>query len=75
MPNEAGEWIMRGLDWDDPLRIRTPEELIRYIDQVGFLPLFSNEIPGFPTEKTQERRRRVWLAHCGVHNAGEPVGL
>ena len=27
MPNESGEWIMRGLDWDDPLRIRTPEEL------------------------------------------------
>ena len=40
MPNESGEWIMRGLDWDDPLRIRTPEELINYIDQVGFLPLF-----------------------------------
>ena len=29
MPNESGEWIMRGLDWDNPLRIRTPEELIR----------------------------------------------
>lgn len=50
MPNESGEWIMRGLDWDDPLRIRTPEELIRYIDQVGFLPLFANEIPGFSVE-------------------------
>ena len=47
MPNESGEWIMRGLDWDDPLRIRTPEELINYIDQVGFLPLFANELPGW----------------------------
>lgn len=46
MPNESGEWIMRGVDWDDPLRIRTPEELINYIDQVGFLPLFANELPG-----------------------------
>ena len=50
MPNESGEWIMRGLDWDDPLRIRIPEELIRYIDQVGFLPLFVNDIPGFSVE-------------------------
>ena len=50
MPNESGEWIMRGLDWDDPLRIRTPEELINYIDQVGFLPLFANELPGFSVE-------------------------
>ena len=48
MPNESGEWIMRGLDWDNPLRIRTPEELIRYIEQVGFLPLFANGAEGFP---------------------------
>lgn len=50
MPNESGEWIMRGLDWEDPLRIRTPEELINYIDQVGFLPLFANELTGFSVE-------------------------
>ncbi len=50
MPNESGEWIMRGVDWDDSLRIRTPEELIKYIDQVGFLPLFANELPGFSVE-------------------------
>ena len=50
MPNQSGEWIMRGLEWDDPLRIRTPEELIRYIEQVGFLPLFANDIPGFSVE-------------------------
>ena len=30
MPNESGEWIMRGLDWDNPLRIRTPEHLWGY---------------------------------------------
>ena len=50
MPNESGEWIMRGLDWDNPLRIRTPEELIRYIEQVGFLPLFANGAEGFSVE-------------------------
>lgn len=50
MPNEAGQWIMRGLNLEDPMRIRTPEELIRYIEQVGFLPLFANEIEGFSVE-------------------------
>jgi len=51
MANESGEWIMRGMAWDDPLRIRTYRELINYIDQVGFLPLFANEVPGFSVEE------------------------
>ena len=42
---------MRGLDWNDPLRIRTPRELINYINQVGFLPLFANEVSGFSAEE------------------------
>ena len=42
---------MRGVEADDPGRIKTPEELIRYIDTVGFLPLFKNEIPGFSVEE------------------------
>lgn len=50
MPNESGEWIMKGLGWDDPYRIRTADELINYINQVGFLPLFANEVPGFSCE-------------------------
>ena len=28
MDNEGGEWIMKGLDWDDPMRIRSWRELI-----------------------------------------------
>ncbi|MDO4977995.1 MAG: hypothetical protein Q4E53_12110 [Eubacteriales bacterium] len=51
MPNESGDWIMKGLEWDDPYRIRTWEELINYINQVGFLPLFANEVPGFSAEE------------------------
>ena len=42
---------MRGMDWNDPLRIRTTDELINYINQVGFLPLFANEVPGFSVEE------------------------
>lgn len=51
MAIENGEWIMRGLDWDDPSRIQSWEELIDYIDEVGFLPLFKNEIDGFSAEE------------------------
>ena len=51
MGAENGEWIMHGLEWDDPLRIRSAEELINYINEVGFLPLFKNEIDGFSVEE------------------------
>lgn len=51
MANEHGEWIMRGLDWDDPDRIQSWEELLDWIDEIGFLPLFKNEIDGFSVEE------------------------
>ena len=44
-------WIMHGLDWDNPLRIRSWQELINWIDEVGFLPLFRNSVPGFSVEE------------------------
>ena len=51
MANENGVWIMRGLDWDNPYRIRTWRELINWINEVGFLPLFANEVQGFSAEE------------------------
>ena len=51
MANESGVWIMHGLAWDDSNRIRTWEQLIGLIDQIGFLPLFKNEITGFSVEE------------------------
>ena len=51
MANEGGVWIMRGMDWDDPCRIRSWEELIDWIDEMGFVPLFKNEIDGFSVEE------------------------
>ena len=51
MAVENGEWIMKGLSWDNPLRIRTWEELVSWVDEVGFLPLFANEIEGFSAEE------------------------
>ena len=47
----ADVWIMKGLAWNDPWRIRTPGELVDWINQVGFLPLFANEVPGFSAEE------------------------
>ena len=51
MANENGVWIMRGLDWDNPYRIRTWRELINWINEVGFLPLFANDVQGFSAEE------------------------
>lgn len=51
MANESGTWIMHGMAWDDPNRIRTQHELVDWINEVGFVPLFKNEIPGFSVEE------------------------
>lgn len=51
MGNENGEWIMHGIGEGDPHRIKTADELVAYINEVGFLPLFANAIPGFSVEE------------------------
>ena len=51
MGNEAGEWIIHGVTWDDPKCIHDVDEAVEYINRVGFLPLFKNEIPGFSLEE------------------------
>ena len=51
MAVENGVWVMHGLDWDDPSRIRSWQELVDYINQVGFLPLFQNDSFGFSVEE------------------------
>ena len=51
MAVEDGQWIMRGLEWNDPYRIRSWQELVNWINEVGFLPLFANEIEGFSAEE------------------------
>ncbi|MBR1702835.1 MAG: hypothetical protein IJ716_12850 [Lachnospiraceae bacterium] len=51
MAVENGEWIMRGMEWNDPYRIRTWQELVNWIKEVGFLPLFANEVEGFSVEE------------------------
>jgi hypothetical protein len=42
---------MYGVSEDDPECIHTVEQAIEYINEVGFLPLFKNDIPGFSLEE------------------------
>ncbi len=51
METVNGEWIMKGCGRNDPKRLRSPEDLLDLIREVGFLPLFSNDIPGFSVEE------------------------
>lgn len=51
MGNEAGTWVMHGVLPEDPCCIHTVDQLTEYIEEVGFLPLFKNEIPGFSVEE------------------------
>ena len=45
------EWNMYGCRWGVPGRLRGPEDLLDLVREIGFLPLFSNEIPGFSVEE------------------------
>lgn len=87
MAIENGVWIMRGLDWDDPCRIQSWEELVDYINEVGFLPLFKNEVDGFSAEENvsdlfwwtgdPEQDPWVWrelIAHSGAVAYGKFFG-
>lgn len=51
MANESGTWIMHGVAENDPRCLHTVEEAVTYINEVGFLPLFKNEIPDFSLEE------------------------
>ncbi len=58
MGNEGGEWVLHGLPEDDPRRVKTPEELLAMVDEIGFLPLFANDVPGFSAE--EHTAARYW---------------
>lgn len=46
-----GNWRMEGLDRSDPKRVKTAGELSKVIEDIGFLPLFKNSVPGFSVEE------------------------
>lgn len=51
MASEKEVWTIKGVEWDDPHRIRSYRELINEVNEIGFLPLLKNEIEGFSAEE------------------------
>jgi len=51
METVNGEWIMKGCSRRDRHCLHSPEDLLELVREIGFLPLFSNEIPGFSVEE------------------------
>lgn len=56
MAYENGSWVMHGTSPHDPHRLTSPDELVEYVNKVGFLPLFKNEIDGFSVEEHADSR-------------------
>ena len=46
-----GEFIMKGCSEEDPSRLDNADQLLALLRSAGFLPLFSNNIPGFSVEE------------------------
>ncbi len=46
-----GDWNLKGCRRNDPSRFRSVEDVITRIHEVGFLPLFATDIPGFSVEE------------------------
>lgn len=71
-------WQMEGLSTDDPRCIHTADELLSYIERIGFLPLFSNEIKGFSVEEmtavdawwTGDERTDPWMWRISLIKTG-----
>ncbi len=51
MEHENGIWVMRGLPRNHPKRIRNYKQLVERVEEIGFLPLFANEVVGFSVEE------------------------
>ena len=79
MSVENGEWIIRGIGADDPECLHSSGELTALVKELGFLPLFRNEAPGFSVEERTEplfwwsgdRLRDPWEWRQQIANRGE----
>ena len=48
---EKRSFAVYGVDWNDPECIHTVDEAIEYINSVGFLPLFKNDMACITSEE------------------------
>ena len=75
----SDKWIMKGPPPGDPRCIRSPAELTEYVREIGFLPLFSGEVPGFSVEErvagdawwTGDRETDPWVWREVIASARE----
>ena len=59
-----GNWIMKGLADGDPRCLQGFEPCIELVTRTGFLPLFSNSVPGFSVEERAPLRH--WWTGDGL---------
>lgn len=46
-----GDWIMHGCSRRDPSCLHSPADMLARVEEIGFMPLFENRIPGFSVEE------------------------
>ncbi|MCF0146671.1 MAG: hypothetical protein HUJ73_08810 [Eubacterium sp.] len=73
MSVENGEWVMYGVEEDDPNCLHTVKEAAAYIRRVGFLPLFRNAVPGFSME--EHTAARHWWSEDPARDPWEWRGI
>lgn len=81
MEVENGSWTLYGVEENDPECIHTVEDAIKYINEIGFLPLFKNDIPGFSLEErtvpyfwwTEDKERDPWEWREIIARSGQAV--
>ena len=67
------------MNWDDPMRLHSARELTDWVREIGFLPLFRGEIPGFSAEEhtadgvwfTGDPEHDPWIWREEIARAGE----
>lgn len=50
-----GKWVMNGYERLEEARLKNSGDLVEYVKEVGFLPLFQNQIAGFSVEELSFR--------------------
>ena len=64
------DWNMNGCGRNDPARLKSPDEVVEYIRETGFLPLFSAGIPAFPWKSTCRPLTGGRTIRSGIRGSG-----
>lgn len=69
MGNENGTWIMHGISAKTPGCIHDLKELIAFVNRVGFVPLFKNQVTGFSVE--EHTQSEFWWSGDAIRDPWE----